>query len=130
MSIDPQKAVERLEKQYKRQNEHIKANYKRPSITIKNEIYDQIKAIYGDNIKMNGYISDLILSDISKHTNISNIERMEDSESGAYEAEDIEKLQKYLDQLKKDNEERKEREKMVDRAQIENALEEPEFMKD
>lgn len=62
-------AQKRLQEQYKRQNEHIKDNYKRLSITVKNSIYNDIIKIYGEGIKMNGYINNLILDDIKNKSN-------------------------------------------------------------
>ena len=62
-------AKERLEKQYKRQNEHIKENYDRVSITLPKGTKERIKA-KGETV--NGYISRLVLSDL---------ERMQEEES-------------------------------------------------
>lgn len=56
-------AKERLEKQYKRQNEHIKENYDRISITLPKGTKERIKA-KGESI--NGYITRLVLSDLDK----------------------------------------------------------------
>lgn len=56
-------AKERLEKQYKRQNEHIKENYDRISITLPKGTKERIKA-KGESI--NGYITRLVLSDLYK----------------------------------------------------------------
>lgn len=52
-------AIERLEKQYKRQNEHIKENYDRVSITLPKGTKERIKA-KGETV--NGYITKLVLS--------------------------------------------------------------------
>lgn len=54
-------AKERLEKQYKRQNEHIKENYDRISITLPKGTKERIKA-KGESI--NGYITRLVLADL------------------------------------------------------------------
>jgi hypothetical protein len=56
-------AKERLEKQYKRQNEHIKENYDRISITLPKGTKERIKA-KGESI--NGYITRLVLADLDK----------------------------------------------------------------
>lgn len=61
--MDPKKAVETLSKQYKRQNDYIKDNYKRVSVTIPNKIYDMLLDKNPD-IKLNGYINDLIKADL------------------------------------------------------------------
>ena len=54
-------AIERLEKQYKRQNEHIKENYDRVSITLPKGTKERIKA-RGETV--NGYITRLVLADL------------------------------------------------------------------
>ena len=56
-------AIERLEKQYKRQNEHIKENYDRVSITLPKGTKERIKA-RGETV--NGYITRLVLSDLGE----------------------------------------------------------------
>ena len=56
-------AKERLEKQYKRQNEHIKENYDRISITLPKGTKERIKS-KGESI--NGYITRLVLADLGK----------------------------------------------------------------
>ena len=56
-------AKERLEKQYKRQNEHIKENYDRISITLPKGTKERIKS-KGESI--NGYITRLVLADLEK----------------------------------------------------------------
>lgn len=56
-------AKERLEKQYKRQNEHIKENYDRISITLPKGTKERIKS-KGESI--NGYITRLVLDDLDK----------------------------------------------------------------
>ena len=52
-----------LEKQYKRQNEHIKENYDRISVTLPKGTKERIKAT-GESI--NGYISRLVLADLER----------------------------------------------------------------
>ncbi len=54
-------AKKRLEKQYKRQNEYIKKNFDRVSVTLPAGTKDKITA-KGESI--NGYISRLVLSDL------------------------------------------------------------------
>ena len=56
-------AKERLEKQYKRQNEHIKENYDRISITLPKGTKERIKS-KGESI--NGDITRLVLTDLDK----------------------------------------------------------------
>ena len=56
-------AKERLEKQYKRQNEHIKENYDRISITLPKGTKERIKS-KGESI--NGYITRLVLTNLDK----------------------------------------------------------------
>ena len=56
-------AKERLEKQYRRQNEHIKENYDRISITLPKGTKERIKS-KGESI--NGYITRLVLADLDK----------------------------------------------------------------
>ena len=56
-------AKERLEKQYKRQNEHIKENYDRISITLPKGTKERIKS-KGESI--NGYITRIVLTDLDK----------------------------------------------------------------
>ena len=56
-------AKERLEKQYKRQNEHIKENYDRISITLPKGTKERIKS-KGESI--NGYITSIVLADLDK----------------------------------------------------------------
>ena len=56
-------AKERLEKQYRRQNEHIKENYDRISITLPKGTKERIKS-KGESI--NGYITRLVLADLEK----------------------------------------------------------------
>ena len=56
-------AIERLEKQYKRQNEHIKENYDRVSITLPKGTKERIKAT-GESI--NGFIIRSLLADLDR----------------------------------------------------------------
>lgn len=56
-------AKERLKKQYNRQNEHIKENYDRVSITLPKGTKERIKA-KGETI--NGYIVRVVLDDLER----------------------------------------------------------------
>ncbi len=55
-------AKEILKKQYKRQNEHIKQNYDRVSITLPKGMKEIIKEKYGS---VNGYITKLVEQDMN-----------------------------------------------------------------
>ena len=44
MTIDPQKAVDTLQKRYKKQNEYIKNSYDRISVTLPKGTKERIKA--------------------------------------------------------------------------------------
>ena len=56
-------AIERLEKQYKRQNEHIKENYDRVSVTLPKGTKERIKAT-GESI--NSFIIRSVLADLDR----------------------------------------------------------------
>lgn len=56
-------AIERLEKQYKRQNEHIKENYDRVSITLPKGTKERIKAT-GESI--NGFVCRLVTAELDR----------------------------------------------------------------
>jgi hypothetical protein len=56
-------AKKRIEKQFKRQNEHIKENYDRVSVTLPKGTKDRIKAL---GLSMNGYINKLVLEDLER----------------------------------------------------------------
>ena len=87
---------------------------------------EQITAKYG-NISVNDYIVGLVLSDLQAHQEQPTeptSDSLEDKPNPVHEIEDMEKLQEYLEQLRKDNEQRKQVERAVDKAKIENALEE------
>lgn len=57
------KAKEHLEKQYKRQNNHIKEKYDRVSITLPKGTKERIKA-KGETV--NGYITRLVMADLGE----------------------------------------------------------------
>ena len=59
--MNGKEAKERLEKQYKRQNEHIRETYDRVSVTLPKGTKERIKA-KGESI--NGYITRLVLADL------------------------------------------------------------------
>ena len=66
MAISAKEAIERVERQQrriKRQNEHIKENYDRVSVTLPKGTKERIKA-RGETV--NGYITRLVLSDLGK----------------------------------------------------------------
>lgn len=74
-------AIERLEKQYKRQNEHIKENYDRVSITLPKGTKERIKE-HGESV--NGYIASLVLADLERRDG-----KPGTNSNGTAEAEDI-----------------------------------------
>ena len=63
MTIDPNKAVETLQKRYKKQNEYIKNAYDRISVTLPKGTKERIKAT-GESV--NGYITRLVLEDLER----------------------------------------------------------------
>lgn len=63
MVMTGKEAKKRLEEQYKRQNEHIKNNYDRVSITLPKGTKERIKAA-GESL--NGYITALVLADLER----------------------------------------------------------------
>lgn len=63
MVMSGKEAKKRLEKQYKRQNEHIKSNYDRVSITLPKGTKDRIKEQWES---VNGYITALVLEDLDR----------------------------------------------------------------
>lgn len=56
-------AKEVLKKQYKRQNEHIKNNYDRISITLPKGMKEYIRSKHGS---INKYITQLVMNDLNK----------------------------------------------------------------
>lgn len=56
-------AKERLEKQYKRQNEHIKENYDRISITLPKGTKERIQA---QGLTINGFVNELVLAELER----------------------------------------------------------------
>ena len=63
MVMTGKEAQKRLEKQYKRQNEHIKNNYDRVSLTLPKGTRDRITR---QGLTVNGYINKLVLEDLEK----------------------------------------------------------------
>lgn len=61
MVMQGKDAKKRLESQYRRQNEHIRANYDRVSITLPKGTKERIQAT-GESI--NGYINRLVAEDL------------------------------------------------------------------
>ena len=57
-------AKNQLEKQYKRQNEYIKRNFKRVSVVLPLSQWKQITEKIGQNGSMNSYIRGLIDADL------------------------------------------------------------------
>ena len=68
MTIDPQKAVERLQRQYKNQNNYIKNNYDRISLTLPKGTKDRIKA-QGQSV--NGFVNNLVLAELERLEHIT-----------------------------------------------------------
>lgn len=62
MVMNGKEAKKRIEQQYKRQNEHIKNNYDRVSVTLPKGTKDKILA---SGESLNGYINSLIEKDLN-----------------------------------------------------------------
>lgn len=56
--------AESRKRQNKRQNEWNKQHYKRISVAIPNDLYEQILNKYSSEISMNGYLTRLIKQDL------------------------------------------------------------------
>lgn len=76
--MDTYRTLERLKKRNKKQNEHIKSNYKRVSVVIRNDVYQRLIKIYGEDISMNGFINELILSNIEEYEESVRAEKEEE----------------------------------------------------
>lgn len=61
--VDMRQAKKTLEKQYKRQNEYIKDNYDRVSITLPKGTKERIK---NANESINGFISRVVLQELER----------------------------------------------------------------
>ena len=59
-------AVERLQKQYNRQNEFIKKNYDRLSVTVPKGTRARIDAVLNDGEKVNSFINSLIEKELKR----------------------------------------------------------------
>lgn len=65
-----EKYEKQAKKQYARQNEFQKNNYKRLNLCLKNDMYAELVEIYGEGFNLSGYIKGLISADIeSKSAN-------------------------------------------------------------
>lgn len=110
----------------KRATANYQAKYDLIQVRFPKGTRERIKEVLTDK-SANDYIVDLVLADLGQHqeqpTQPSS-DSLEDKPNPIHEIEDMEKLQEYLEQLRKDNEQRKQVEKAVDKARIENALEE------
>lgn len=63
MVMTGKEAQKRIAKQYKRQNEYIKDNYDRVSVTLPKGTKDRIKAL---GLTVNGIINDLVLAELER----------------------------------------------------------------
>ena len=121
--------LDKYKERIKRQNNKIKEDYDRVSATLPKGTIERIKAL---GLTINGVINDSVLSFLECAEEAQNREQpeqftsdsLEDKPKTVHEIEDMEKLQEYLEQLREDNEQRKQVEKAVDKAKIENTLEE------
>lgn len=119
--------LDKYKERIKRQNNKIKEDYDRVSATLPKGTIERIKAL---GLTINGVINDSVLSflEYAEQTQEQATEptsdSLEDKPNPVEEIEDMEKLQEYLEQLRKDNKQRKQVEKTIDKAKIENALEE------
>lgn len=119
--------LDKYKERIKRQNNKIKEDYDRVSATLPKGTIERIKAL---GLTINGVINDSVLSFLEyaeqtqEQLTQPSSDSLEDKPNPVHEIEDMEKLQEYLEQLRKDNEQRKQVEKAVDKAKIENALEE------
>ena len=120
--------LDKYKERIKRQNNKIKEDYDRVSATLPKGTIERIKAL---GLTINGVINDSVLSFLEyaeeahqKQLTQPSSDSLEDKPNPVHEIEDMEKLQEYLEQLRKDNEQRKQVERAIDKAKIENALEE------
>lgn len=110
----------------KRATANYQAKYDLIQVRFPKGTRERIKEALTDK-STNDYIVGLVLADLAEYqeqpTQPSS-DSLEDKPNPVEETEDMEKLQEYLEQLKRDNEQRKQVEKTIDKAKIENALEE------
>ena len=64
--MDEKTAIQKLQKQYSRQNEFIKNNYDRIALTSPPGTKDRIKAILENGQSVNGWINSLIEKELKK----------------------------------------------------------------
>lgn len=64
--MDEKTAVQKLQKQYSRQNEFIKNNYDRIALTSPPGTKERIKAIIGEGASVNAWINALIEKELKK----------------------------------------------------------------
>lgn len=89
--MDGKKAIETLQKRYKRQNDYIKNSFDRVSITLPKGTKDRIKAT-GNSL--NGLINELVLKYLGEYDNAtqSHTEPPEDAQTVTASANDPEEL--------------------------------------
>ena len=64
--MDEKTAVEKLQKQYARQNDFIKNNYDRIALTTPAGTKERIKAVIGSGASVNAWINSLIEKELKK----------------------------------------------------------------
>ena len=64
MVMTGKEAIKTLEKQYKRQNDYIKNNYDRISVTLPKGTKERIKSLTGESV--NAYINTLVVADLER----------------------------------------------------------------
>ena len=110
----------------KRATANYQAKYDLIQVRFPKGTRERIKETLADK-STNDYIVGLVLADLEAHQEElaqPTSDSLDDKSNPVHEIEDMEKLQEYLGQLRKDNEQRKQVDKAVDKAKIENALEE------
>lgn len=64
--MDEKTAAERLQKQYKNQNEFIKNNYDRINLTTPAGTKERIKSVIGSTASVNGWINGIIEKELKR----------------------------------------------------------------
>lgn len=64
--MDEKTAAERLQKQYKSQNEFIKNNYDRINLTTPSGTKERIKSVIGPAASVNGWINGIIEKELKR----------------------------------------------------------------
>ncbi len=64
--MDEKTAAERLQKQYKNQNEFIKNNYDRINLTTPAGTKERIKSVIGSAASVNGWINGIIEKELKR----------------------------------------------------------------